>query len=153
MFKFIRKKMNKKGFTLVELLVVIAVLGIIAGIAIPRMSGVTDSFKLKADKQTAANLARQTQIRIQMGVITLPTEDGKEAIIITTDEGKKTPATWFGEIFDTNTQSVKDGFFVIVVDKDNIIVYAGSERDTKPTVTTANTLTTMVHGGAIVENK
>lgn len=73
MFNFIRKRMDKKGFTLVELLVVIAVLGIIAGIAIPRMTGVTASFKQKADIETARNIARQVELRIQMGDIK-PTE-------------------------------------------------------------------------------
>jgi len=67
MIKFFRKRMNKKGFTLVELLIVIAVLGIIAGIAVPSMSGVTDSFKFKADVETARIAAKQVEIYTMMG--------------------------------------------------------------------------------------
>lgn len=46
MFKELRK--NSKGFTLVELIVVIAILGILALIAIPRLSGFSDSANLRA---------------------------------------------------------------------------------------------------------
>jgi len=67
MIKFFRKRMNKKGFTLVELLIVIAVLGIIAGIAVPSMSGVTSSFKKKADIETAKIAARQVEVYTMMG--------------------------------------------------------------------------------------
>lgn len=41
--------MNKKGFTLVELIVVIAILGILAGVAIPAYSGYINEAKKAAD--------------------------------------------------------------------------------------------------------
>lgn len=55
MIQAIRKRMNQKGFTLVELMVVIAILGVLAAIAIPRFSASTASAntaKIQADLRT-----------------------------------------------------------------------------------------------------
>ena len=44
----LKKKNNKKGFTLIELIVVIAILAILAAIAIPRFAGFQDNANEKA---------------------------------------------------------------------------------------------------------
>jgi len=70
MRNFFRKRLNKKGFTLVELLIVIAVLGIIAGIGINSMGGLTDNIKVKADTENAKMMVNAIETRILAGVIT-----------------------------------------------------------------------------------
>ena len=46
------KQQNKKGFTLIELIVVIVIIGILAAIIIPRLTGFQAQAKISADKAT-----------------------------------------------------------------------------------------------------
>ncbi|MPM04584.1 hypothetical protein SDC9_50862 [bioreactor metagenome] len=54
MTKTLKQKMNRKGFTLIELIVVIAIIAILAAVLIPRFAGFTKS----ADKSAAQATAR-----------------------------------------------------------------------------------------------
>jgi len=50
--------MNKKGFTLVELMVVIVIIGVLAAVAIPRMMAAADRARAAEGPQTLGSISR-----------------------------------------------------------------------------------------------
>ena len=62
------KKKKRKGFTLIEMVIVITLLGIISSIAVGKYSKVQENAKLNADYATAANLATAASLAINDGV-------------------------------------------------------------------------------------
>lgn len=55
---------NKKGFTLVELLAMLVVLGILMVVAIPNMNGILGNQRLNGYKQDAENLVEAAKIKV-----------------------------------------------------------------------------------------
>ena len=66
---------NKKGFTLVELVVVIAILGILAAIAVPRIVGFQERARAQADNQVASQVRNAVALLHANREIVLATGD------------------------------------------------------------------------------
>lgn len=68
------KRNNKKGFTIVELVIVIAVIAILAGVLIPTFAGIVDKANKSAAQQEASALYKEAYaLDLADGV-----HDGKE---------------------------------------------------------------------------
>lgn len=80
-------KMNCRGFTLIELMVVIVILGILAGLIVPRIMGRPEEAKQLKAKLTIEAL--ETSLRLyKLDNGSYPTtEQGLEALVQTPDSG------------------------------------------------------------------
>ena len=62
MLNWINRKMKRKGFTLIEMVIVIAILGILIAIAVPRFAGFRGRAQDSADKATAATIGKAAEL-------------------------------------------------------------------------------------------
>lgn len=120
---------TSKGFTLVELIIVLAVLGIIAAIVVPRFAKAQNDTKKKADIATAKGLAKAAEMYItQNDSFSLP-NSGTKGISISALE-----ADGFVDDVTPELQYYKDTYKVTVDSTGKITVTAKDTDDSTKTL-------------------
>lgn len=101
---------KRRGFTLIELVMVVAILGVLSSIAMVKYSDVTKNSKENSDYVTANNIATAAKLAMNEGVKDTSVENlVKEGYL----EGKPEP------------QSIEGDFTVSIGDKDKVTVTVG----------------------------
>ncbi len=126
MRKFREMLKDNAAFTLVELIVVIAVLGILSGIAVPRLTGVQDKARYAAGEALLANLQTPLELyRVETGSYPDVSSYGDLQTELTGENGyldnfsgilpESSDDDWY---FDDYTLE-NDGSYTLVISNDN----------------------------------
>lgn len=141
MAKIMSKLRNKRGFTLIELIVVLAVLAIIMAIAVPRFGGVREQAKVDADMATLASIAKLAEFEF----VRLNTSTDEEALSDETIKSLIKNNFGDGKIFQSEDLKDYTGVGVEFIDgkvttiivtsngKDHTFEYADGKDDPKET--------------------
>ena len=78
--------MKKKGFTLIELIVVIAIIGVLTGILVPSMMGYIKKAKIAAANSSASQVIKTANIMLSESGDDVGLGDGKYALNCTAEQ-------------------------------------------------------------------
>lgn len=121
---------NKKGFTLAELLIVVAILGVLMAIAIPVFTGSLEKAKLAVDnanfrsaQSIAALLKQQGEITIAGHTYTLSELSAENKLLYMQKDGSfliadfadAPPNTYLAQADDPNSQTHKKGRCIAIM--------------------------------------
>ena len=85
--------MNRRGFTLVEIMVVVVILGILAVLIVPRVLGRTDEARAAAAKHDVATLMQSLKLyRLDNG--RYPSNEQGLQALVTKPQGSPVPPNW-----------------------------------------------------------
>lgn len=122
MIKLFTKK--RKGFTLIELVVVIAILGILVAIAVPRLGGFRDNAQKSADLATARTIASAISMAEAQNGVDTDLDDVRNHLSgVTIDEDNGTDPDVWG---------------VVLAPNDDILTFTITSPDGETTITDAD---------------
>ena len=110
-------KNNKKGFTLIEMLVVIAIIAILVAVIIPTVSNATEKAKQATDLANIRSMVAQYQIDNMNGNVTSSYFDsftkkaanGTVTIVKDTDNNCVTSVTYYAPLLKDGNGSLPEG--------------------------------------------
>ncbi|TCT16895.1 type IV pilus assembly protein PilA [Natranaerovirga pectinivora] len=128
---------NQKGFSLVELIIVIAILAVIAGIAAPNLIGYVQRSRVSADESNATLIANAILVELaDRGGNTYSTGGDANSTVefrqYTPAEANANPDRTLindaiGNLQNVPTQKVATGNFYIKIENGKVSVYRGSD--------------------------
>lgn len=91
MFKLLNKKKNNKGFTLVELVIVIAILAILVGLLAPQYTKYIEKSRKSADASNMDEIIKAIEVHyVEQGVNSTGADT---TVTVTMNSDKKTPVS------------------------------------------------------------
>ena len=115
MFKLLNKKKNNKGFTLVELVIVVAILAILVGILAPQYTKYVEKSRKSADVSNLENLVTAFKTAAADGTTVIPKGSyciaiGKSGAVVIKDSAVSNTNDTTGITVDKTATDVIKGF-------------------------------------------
>lgn len=137
---------KKKGFTLIELIIVLAVMAIIALIAIPNFAAVRNNSKVKADKQSCETIERTVLMLVSDETI-----KGSGEITVSFDEKTDTMTVDLDKVEETTTGVVETALAEVKAPQGNKIVSTDGTEPADATNGCDKYLITITNGEVVVK--
>lgn len=93
LFHWTAPRSKKRGFTLIEIMVVVVIMGILAALVVPKLMGRTDDARILAAKQDIATLMQGLKLYRLDNARYPTTEQGLRALVSRPSSGP-VPANW-----------------------------------------------------------
>lgn len=127
----LQTKKKKKGFTLVELIIVIAIIAILAAIAIPKFGSIKTDANAKTDIATAKNIATLVSKEIASDNIDISTDLAATKISLLPKKGSTTDKINIEEELDGKSKTSAGGDFYVEITGGNVEVFTDSAATKK----------------------